>query len=347
MHSGGSVRAGLIFANLCSTQPTIPVRGRSVPDVLRGLGRNPGTIRRPRRLVTARMMPMPALRVVSPFWDPAAIDVHDHPILQAAALGMAESQLASWRTKDAFRAHVDAFPVLIAQTESFADLAQLPSDRTLIVPNGTDPARFRWVPPPQTPVVGLVSGADPGRGIENLIEAVRQARADVPDLRLRMALAATSAPSRSYLEELRASCAGDRWIDIVSLAYDEVPAFLAATSIVAVPHPPGEYMDAILPVKLLDSMMSGRPLVVTPRIETKRIVQHHEAGEVASGDMPADMAAAIVRLAGDPDRSARLGQNGRAAAGQHYDWSILSERITRRLTGVNPDVASSLPDRRS
>jgi glycosyltransferase involved in cell wall biosynthesis len=259
------------------------------------------------------------------------LDVHDHPTLQASALGVPLGQAERRAADQAFAEQVASFRVLLAQSESFVTLANLPSERTLIVPNGTDASRFPEAPLPDQPVVGLVSGANPGRGIETLVDAVRALRTNVPELRLRMALSATGTSSEAYLAELRRAAATDPWIELTSLTYDEVPQFLAGVSIVAVPHPPGEYMDAVVPVKLFDSMMSGRPVVATPRLETALVVRKHEAGVIAAGDMPDDLAQAVLQLVSDPARAARFGANGRAAATEHFAWPVLSRRVTEHL----------------
>ena len=141
LYSGGSIRAGMIFKDLCANERAVAVRGRSLTDALRGLAGHPGMIRGPVNLATAGMMPRLALKAAARLLETVAIDVHDHPVLQAAALGLPQSSSAASKTLRSYVDHVAAFRVLIAQTESFADLAGLPSDRTLIIPNGTDPGR--------------------------------------------------------------------------------------------------------------------------------------------------------------------------------------------------------------
>lgn len=331
LYTGGSIRAGMIFADLCARDRVVAIRSRNVAAGLRTLAKRPELICGPTRLATARILPMAPLKLASKLFEPAVIDIHDHPVLQSAALGLPLSKADAERVLRDYEYHVATFSVLIAQTESFADLAGLPRAKTLIIPNGADPHRFRLAPMPATPTVGLVSGAAPGRGIELLIDAVREARSEVADLRLKMAISAPSEPLRTYFRGLVSKTAGDRWIEIVSLNYDEVPRFLEGVSIAAVPHPPGDYMDAVVPVKLFDSMMSGRPLVVTPRTETTRVVTTHDAGEVASGDSPSDLAEAIVRLTKDPERAIRLGRQAREAAISHYAWDVLSRRITDHM----------------
>jgi hypothetical protein len=108
-----------------------------------------------------------------------------------------------------------------------------------------------------------MSGAAPGRGLELLVEAVAAARAEIHDLALRMWLMATSDASGAYLRDLGASVAGKPWVTISSAGYAQLSETLASASALAIPHPPSDYWDVALPVKLFDSLAAGRPLLVT------------------------------------------------------------------------------------
>jgi glycosyltransferase involved in cell wall biosynthesis len=101
--------------------------------------------------------------------------------------------------------------------------------------------------------------------------------------------------------------------------------------VLAVPHPPGAYMDAALPVKLFDSMAAGRPLVVTPRREMAALVERHGAGLVAAGDRAEDLAAALARVLEDPELGRRLGAAARAAAEEEYDWRVIGRRVAEEV----------------
>ncbi|HLX33856.1 MAG TPA: glycosyltransferase, partial [Candidatus Limnocylindrales bacterium] len=82
-----------------------------------------------------------------------------------------------------------------------------------------------------------------------------------------------------------------------------------------------------VPVKLADSMAAGRPVVVTPRVETARIVRAADCGTVASGDDPDSLAAAIRPILEDDRLARRLGDNGRTVAVRDLDWSVISKRV--------------------
>ncbi len=114
---------------------------------------------------------------------------------------------------------------------------------------------------------------------------------------------------------------------------DGLDAFLAESAVLVIPHPAGPYMDAATPVKLFDAMAAGRPLVVTPRFETRRIVEEAQAGIVARGDSADDLAEAIWGLLRDAARRRELGDNARRAAVERYDWRVLSASLADAILG--------------
>jgi glycosyltransferase involved in cell wall biosynthesis len=322
--SGGSIRAHAIFAALARRTGAAITASGDGRGLLRELLRRPvpGT-----RLASAQFISPRALRVLSPVVRPAVVDMHDAPVLHAEALGVPFDE-ASRRRVDALVAeNVRRFDCVVVTSEAFADLCRIPNAKALVIGNGTDTAAIRPAPPPSDrQVVAFASGAAPARGIEALIEAMRRIRAAGQSAELAMALSATGERSAAYLRELRQAIANDKWIAISNPPYASITTFLAEASVVAIPHPPSTYYDVIQPVKLFDAMAAGRPVVVTPRMETARIVEQADAGIVA-GDAIDDLAGALVEMLDAPERAQRLGRNGREAAVREYDWRSLSERL--------------------
>jgi glycosyltransferase involved in cell wall biosynthesis len=97
--------------------------------------------------------------------------------------------------------------------------------------------------------------------------------------------------------------------------------------------PPGAYWDVASPVKLFDSMAAGRPVVVTPRLETARVISEANAGLVAASDRAEDVAAAMAAVLADPERAAEMGAAGRRCAETTYDWRVLSSRLADAVLG--------------
>ena len=282
--------------------------------------------RRP-RLVSAEMLTPYHAEVATAIADPVAVAVYDAALAQARALGLSLTPEREAELSGKQAANVAAFRWQVAPTASFAALAGLDPARLIVGGNGTRVDRVKPGPWPPAPAVGFVSGGAPGRGIETLIAAARLVRAEVTGLRLLLWLVGTGEASERYIGELRSAVAGEPWIEIGAAPYVRLGAELARASVLCIPHPPSEYMDVALPVKLFDSMAAGRPLVVTPRRETAAIVERHGVGLVAAGDRVEDLAEALERLARDDPLARELGARARVTAEREYDWRVVGERI--------------------
>ena len=336
---GGEIRRRHVFGRLAArTGATIVEDGWSDRGLRRAtlgplagrlpvvVGRRLWRSSRPRFAASEKLRER-TLRSAVALTDPAVVAVYDDPIAQAASLGLAMDRdwLATLARRQ--RLNVDAFRWLVVPTASFAELAGLPADRVIVGGNGTDTSTVRVGAWPERPTVGVVSAAAPGRGLELLVEAARLARRTLPELQLRLWLVATDDAGRAYLDGLRASIEGDPWVEIATAPYERLGETLGAASALAIPHPPGSYMDVALPVKLFDSLAAGRPLVVTPRLETAAIVARLDVGVVAAGDDAADLAASISTLLTDQSRTRAAGARARAAAEATFDWRIVGDRI--------------------
>ncbi len=159
------------------------------------------------------------------------------------------------------------------------------------------------------------------------MQGARLVRERLPNLELLLWLVGTGAASQRYLDVLRQGLEGESWIRVAAAPYPALSAHLAEATVLCVPHPPSAYMDVALPVKLLDGMAAGRPLVVTPRTETVRLVERARCGLVARGDTPEDLAAPLLRALEDEALARRLGEAGRRAAVEHHDWRVVGGRI--------------------
>ena len=345
---GGDLRRAQIFRRLAERTDATVVEGwslmplreqfgllRLLPTPLSLLHRGS----RP-RLATSEMMRPDILRMARRVVDPAAVAVYDDPVAQARDLGLVlpPGREAYFRARK--RANLAAFRWHVVPTASFAEHIGLDMRRVIVAGNGTDTEHIvpgEW---PEDPAIGMVSGAAPGRGIEALIAAARLLHAEIPELRLLLWLAATGDASEAYLRQLEREVMRERWIEISTVLYEDLRYALRQATVLTIPHPPGEYYDIALPVKLLDSMAAGRPLAVTPRLEGRAIVERHRAGLVTGGDTVDDLAATLRRLIEDETLARELGENARRAAVDVYDWSVVGDRLATEIIEREERVAA-------
>jgi glycosyltransferase involved in cell wall biosynthesis len=333
---GGELRRREIFAALAERTGAAVLDGWAKSSLL-------ATARGPRwrsalapliawpRLASSEQLPEAMIETARRFTDPVAVAIYDDAIAQLDNFGIVlePDRLDALRRRRAlnealFRWHV-------VPTASFAELTRLDPTRVIVGRNGTNTKHVRPGPWPDVPTVGFVSGAAPGRGIEALVEAARLVRGSFPDLRLLLWLVATSPESQAFLDALVAGCERDPWIEIATAPYDRLGEELQRATVMAIPHPASTYSDVALPVKLLDSMAAGRPLLVTPRTEMRRIVEVHGIGLVTAGDRPEDLADGLDRLLADSELAHRLGARARKTAEAEYDWPKVSARIADEI----------------
>jgi len=327
--TGGASRARHIFGALTerTSAEVVAAHGRrGAPRLAAAIATASRGWRQPLGVASTQLLPGPALTAVRGPVRAAVLDLHDEPVLQTESLGIALAARDRKRLTELVARNIAGFERLAVPSTSFAELCGLSDDRVVVISNGTDSASIRQHSMTDEPVVGLVSGAAPGRGIELLVEAVAEVRSQLPEVTLRLALNATGPGSASYLETLRANLT-DSWVTITDVPSVALDGFLSGTAVMTIPHPPGAYLDSATPVKLFDSMAAGRPVAVTPRFETRRIVEREQAGAVATSDRVEDLADAIWQLLQDPARRRALGDNARRAAVERYDWQVLSAAL--------------------
>lgn len=336
---GGELRRRQVFRRLAERTAATLVEGFTpaalrrtfgsmsyVPLPLPALRGGPGP-----RLAASDPLRPDVLWAVRRLTDPTALAYYDDPIAQTEALGIRLPWLRERLLRAKRSANLAAFRWHVVPSRSFAELVGLDSGRVIVAGNGTDTKRIRPGEWPQEPTIGMVSGAAPGRGIENLIAAARLVRERIPGVSLKLWLVATGPDSADYLAALRGGVADEPWVRIGGVGYDDLGSALSQATVLAVPHPPGEYMDVALPVKLYDSMAAGRPLVVTPRMETRALVERHGGGIVASGDEPEALADALCTVLADPDLARLLGTAARVAAEREFDWQIVGDRVASAI----------------
>lgn len=91
-----------------------------------------------------------------------------------------------------------------------------------------------------------------------------------------------------------------------------------------------------LPHKMFDYMLAGLPVIVPDfAVEVAPIVREADCGFAVDSSDPRAIAAAIARLAGDAGLRQRMGENGRRAVLERYNWESEGAKLVamyRELT---------------
>jgi len=77
---------------------------------------------------------------------------------------------------------------------------------------------------------------------------------------------------------------------------------------------------------VLEAMLAGRAVLVTPEVGVAAVVRDANAGVVVEGD-PASLGRVMARLAADPALRATLGANGHALATTRFTWDVVAGQM--------------------
>lgn len=247
---------------------------------------------------------------------------------------------------------------VVANSDGLADLARrfAPDVPVTVVANGVDATLFRPVDSPSPPRgEGWGEGETPATGFPGaplrLLVVGRLVRQKGVDLILE-AMARTSIPldltvvgdggARAALEaqaaalglQTRVRFAG--WLERTAL-----PDAYRAADLFVFPS-----RDEGMPNVVLEAMASGLPVAATDIAGNRDLVVDGETGFLLPVDDVAALAAALERLAADPDLRRRMGAAGRARAVERFSWAAVATAYRALALGVDRVAAAPAYGRR-
>ena len=163
----------------------------------------------------------------------------------------------------------------------------------------------------------LVAALRPEKRVELFVAAVR--RAHSADRRVRGVIAGGG----PELERVRAAAGADGVVQVLGPRTD-VPDLMAAADAVCLSS------DAEgVPMVLLEAMALGRPAVATQVGGVAEAVEHETTGLLVPTDDEPALAAALLRLAADPELRARLGEAGLRRHRERFGVDRMVEEYSR------------------
>ncbi len=207
----------------------------------------------------------------------------------------------------------------------------IPEDRIQIVPNGVPVGVFHAPTPPERaearraldlPIdsfVALYIGAlVPEKGVDVAIRAVRH----LPDVTLAIA---GGGPEKGRLQTL-ASEVGDGRVHFLGVA-DQPMQTYAAADVVLLPSQGGDSM----PATLIEAGFCARPAIATPIGSIEEVLLNGGTGLIVPAGDESALAAAIQRLADDPDERHRLGAAARGHCLAHFEIEVVADGWLRAI----------------
>ncbi|MFF7652400.1 glycosyltransferase family 4 protein [Streptomyces sp. NPDC007983] len=244
------------------------------------------------------------------------------------------------------RAMIAAYPILQPALEKISariavseyarrTLVEHLGGDAVVIPNGVDVGFFADAEPKQEwqgDTIGFIGRIDePRKGLPVLMRALPKILAERPGTRLLVAGRGDEKEAVAGLpEHLR-----DR-VEFLGMVSDEDKArFLRSVDAYIAPNTGGESFGIIL----VEAMSAGAPVLASDLDAFAQVLAGGAAGELFANEDADALAAAALRLLGDPDRLAELRERGSRHV-RRFDWSTVGADILAVYETVTDGTSS-------
>ena len=203
-------------------------------------------------------------------------------------------------------------------TRAFLCSLGVPAARTRVIPNGVNPGECCPYPladaGDRMPVLLYLGTLAEWQGLDLLINAVARLRAEQP-VALRLVGKGSSRQRKQLARLIRKQGLEDTVSLEPAVPHHEVPALIAGADICVAPLALDDrnVTQGCCPLKVLEYMACGRPLVATNLPVVRELVREDVDGLLYAPGDAIDLAAQLLRLLRDPQLAARLAANAAAA----------------------------------
>jgi glycosyltransferase involved in cell wall biosynthesis len=217
------------------------------------------------------------------------------------------------------RRALSAADLVVSDTRANADhlaaLAGLPPEDVEVAFVGAEERLFSpgWSPPEQFTVL-FVGKLIPLHGLETVLAAARAA----PELHFRLV---GSGQLEQLVHERPPNVDWVPWVE-----YEQLPNELRRSGCALGIFGTSGKARRVIPNKAFQALACGTPLVTADTPAARELLVHGESALLVPTGDPAALAAALERLAGDPELAARLAASGHAVYRRHASEDVLGHR---------------------
>lgn len=224
--------------------------------------------------------------------------------------------------------HADRLFVISEQLRCYAQAHwPIQAERVALLPNCVDPARFLPADPldvePDT--IGYAGSLISYEGLDTLIDAVGRLWRD--GRRVTVTLIGHGEAEA----DLRAQVARAGLTDLVlfmgRMAPTDARAYLARCALVCIPRKPFDVCRIVPPIKLVEALALGRPVVCADLPVLRDEFGEHPAGWFFKAGDAADLAKTLGRALSDRAALDQTGARARQYAVAHRSWSAYIQNV--------------------
>jgi len=174
------------------------------------------------------------------------------------------------------------------------------------------------------------------RGSWQLLNAMKIVRKKVPGVRCVVLGHYAYGDFDKYKRAIERTGLSDNFRLVETVPYEDVPAWIAACDVGLILFQPGLVNHTLaMPHKLFDYMREAKPVIAPDfAIEVARIVDDAECGVLVEVTEAKAIAKAIIRLLSEPALAQRLGESGRGAVEERYNWQHEEEKLLAAIQSL-------------
>lgn len=170
------------------------------------------------------------------------------------------------------------------------------------------------------------------RSIDTLLEAVSKVHSELP---VKLTLAGRIHDDiKTWLNNfISKHDLGDTVEILGEIEQDKVFSLMEESDVCVCPLANTRARRCAYPIKVLQYLAMGKPVVATNLPGVAQFIKHGENGLLVNPHDSEEMARALLRIYEDAELREKLEQNARKSI-LEYDWSIINEKIDNALSGV-------------
>lgn len=158
----------------------------------------------------------------------------------------------------------------------------------------------------------------PHKGIDILIRAVQKLKERGHNVALLLA----GEPIGPYR-----SLARDETIFCGMVPMEEMPDYVAACDIYAIPTRDTPYARAEIPAKIFEPMMLGKAIVASSISDIPELLDHGNAGVLSRPDSVHDLTIKLEELITDRDLRVAVGRNAKKRYDKNYSYDVIARQL--------------------
>jgi glycosyltransferase involved in cell wall biosynthesis len=175
---------------------------------------------------------------------------------------------------------------------------------------------------PEVKKIIYIGGLSENRGAGEMIKSVQ-------DLNQKVKLVIVGRVSKPVLESELKACSKEKIEFIGEVPYEEIPSWLSKADIgIICYHPtPNNLISGYSNTKLFEYMAAGLPIVASNFPFYREIIEGNKCGITINPLDPSEISAALEYLVEHPEEISAMGENGKKAILQKYNWENESLKL--------------------